>query len=235
MISKSRIRVLLCSLLGGTLLLSSAWGQVDDISFAEHTPGYRHYTEAMASYRAGQYASAKSKFKVAARWGDKLSQFNLGVMNYHGQGTSPNPARAWAWTALAAERGYPKMLDMADQMYRGLSRAQRREGRAILENELKPEFGDDVAIERTVARMERERRRATGSRTGFVGNLTVVDRSGRSRTGRDFYRAEAWDFRQVVEAETRLFKGLDFGVVTLRDVEGAETSADSIDEAEPES
>jgi len=232
MISLLKFRTVIFFVLVGALLTSSAWAQSDDISFAEHTPGYRHYTQAMASYRSGQYYSAKDKFKVAARWGDKLSQFNLGVMNYHGQGTPQNPARAWAWTKLAAERGYPKMLDMADQMYRGLSRAQRREARAILENELKPEFGDEVAIERTVARMERERRRATGSRTGAIGALTIIEPSGRTRTGREFYRAEAWDFRQVVEAETRLFKGLDFGVVTLRDVEDPEPETEVPDEPE---
>ena len=217
--------MLYCVLLSA-LLFPSAWGQADDISFAEHTPGYRHYNEAMASYRAGQYPSAKYKFKVAARWGDKLSQFNLGVMNYHGQGTPQNPARAWAWTTLAAERGYPMMLDMADQMYQSLSRAQRREGRAILENELKPEFGDEVAVERAAAHMRRERRRATGSRTGAIGALTIIDPSGRSRSGREFYRAEAWDFHQVLAAEAQLFDGIGSGVVTLRDIDDAAPAAD---------
>lgn len=213
------MRLLLLVLLGIMMLVSSAWSQAGDSSFAEHTPGYPHFIEGMASYRAGQFGSAKTKFKVAARWGDKLAQYNLGIMNYLGQGTPQDAARAWAWVTLAAERGYPMMLDMADQIYRGLSEAQKVEGLTILNNELQPEFGDAVAIERTIRRMERERRRVTGSRTGFVGNLTIIDRSGRIRTGREFYRPEAWDFRQIVEKESRIFKGLDFGVVTLRDVE----------------
>lgn len=217
--SKSKLWILLVSILGSLTLVSGVCAQASDISYAEHTPGYRHFIEGMASYRAGQFGSAKSKFKVAARWGDKLSQYNLGVMNYLGQGTPQDAARAWAWVTLAAERGYPMMLDMADQIYRGLTEGEKAEGLAILENELQPEFGDEVAIERSARRMERERRRVTGSRTGFVGNLTIIDGSGRIRTGREFYRPEAWDFRQIVEKENRLFKGLDFGVVTLRDVE----------------
>lgn len=233
MASRLRHWVLGVCALVGAVLMSSATAQPEDASFAEHTPGYRHYNEAMYSYRAGQYASARSKFKVAARWGDKLSQYNLGIMNYLGQGAPEDAARAWAWVTLAAERDYPMMLDMADQIYDGLSEAQKAQGRSILEDELIPEFGDEVAIERTAKRMQRERKRVTGSRTGAVGNLTVIDRSGRSRSGRDFYRAEAWDFRQVVEQETRLFKGLDLGEVTLRDVEDPETETNEPDDSEP--
>ncbi len=221
--------IMLCCVLLSALFLASASAAPDDISYAEHTPGYRHYNEAIRSYRSGQYPSAKYKFKVAARWGDKLSQFNLAVMNYHGQGTAQNPARAWAWTTLAAERDYPLMLDMADQMYEGLTAAQRRQGRNILENELKPEFGDEVAVERAERRMRRERRQATGSRTGATNFLTVIDRYGRSRTGDDFYRAEAWDFGKVIETETRLFKNLDYGTVRVRDVEAEDAAAEDDD------
>lgn len=58
----------------------------------------------------------------------------------------------------------------------------------------------------------------------------MIDSSGQSRTGIDFYRPEAWDFRRIVEMETRIFQGLESGVVTLRDVEGAEAEGDESDE-----
>ncbi|MGY6555727.1 MAG: hypothetical protein ACXIUM_14510 [Wenzhouxiangella sp.] len=186
----------------------------------------------MRSFQAGQYFSAKSKFKAAARWCDKLSQFNLGVMNYHGQGTPQDPARAWAWFSLSAERGYPIMVEMADQLYRQLSEAQRAQARSILENDLAPVFADKVAIERTARRMERERRRATGSRVGAVGALTVIDSTGRSRTGREFFRRDAWDIHQIIERERELFLGLDRRVV-LRDLADGEAEIDEPDDAEP--
>jgi hypothetical protein len=67
--------------------------------------------------------------------------------------------------------------------------------------------------------MDRERRRATGSRLGSIGNLVIVDRSGQSRRGEEFYRAEAWDFRQIVELESRIYDAIGSGRVTLRDLE----------------
>lgn len=84
----------------GCALLSSGTVKAELARFAEHTPGYRHYNEAMRSYRAGHYPSAKSRFKVAARWGDKLSQFNLGVMNYQGQGVPADAVRARVLSAI---------------------------------------------------------------------------------------------------------------------------------------
>lgn len=225
-------RTLLFLLCTGLAFLSGPGGLPSAAaqSYAEHTPGNRYLVEASRSYRARQFVSAKSKFTAAARWADKLAQFNLGVMNYHGHGVAQDSARAWAWLTLAAERGYPEMVEMADLVYEELTAAQKVRGRRILESELLPEFGDAVAIERTAQRMDRERRRATGSRTGFIGNLVVFDRSGRSRSGEEFFRAEAWDFRQIVELETRIFRAISGGYVTLGDFEIIEEEIEVQDE-----
>jgi uncharacterized protein len=215
--------VLIAGLLGFTSELPAA-------NYAEHTPGYQSLIEGSRSYKAGQYASAKSKFKQAAYWADKLAQFNLGVMNYHGHGVRQNQARAWAWFELAAERGYPEMVEMARLVHEDLSETQRARGQRILEQELRPEYGDDARVEHVARHMERERRRVTGSRTGFVsGNLQIVDRSGRNRSGDDYFRPEAWDFHQVIELETRVFQALASGKVTLTDLE----FIDDDDEGQP--
>lgn len=227
MIMNGKYLLQIVALLVGMAWLADGMAQARAAGYAEHTPGYRYHVDATRSYHAGQFASAKSKFTAAARWADKLAQFNLGVMNYHGHGVRQDWARAWAWFALSAERGYPEMVEMAEIVFDQLSEAQKARGQRILENELLPEFGDAVAIERTATRMERERRRATGSRTGFVGNLVVIDRSGRNRSGDEFFRAEAWDFRQIVELETRIFRALASGGVTLRDFEIIEEDDDA--------
>lgn len=194
--------------------------------FAEHTPGNRHLVDGNLAYRNGQYTRAKVRFVAGARWADKLAQFNLGVMNYHGQGVPQDPARAWAWFALSAERGYPRMVEMAEQIWRELNDEQKARGQQMLEDELKPQFSDAVTVEKTARRMERERRRATGSRTGAIGSLVVIDRSGQSRRGQEFYRADAWDFRQIIDMETRIFNALDGGTVSLRDLEIVKEEAD---------
>lgn len=186
-------------------------------SYAEHTPSYRTMNEATRFYNNGDYLSARARFRSAARWADKTAQFNLAVTYYKGQGTESDVAKAWAWFQLAAERGYPMMVDMADMLDGMINDDIRRRGQAILD-ELKPVYGDEVAIERTAAHMRRERRRATGSRVGATAFLRVVDSNGFSRDGRDFFRREAWDFEQVIAREAQLFDALDRGV-RVRDLE----------------
>jgi uncharacterized protein len=207
-------RLLALGLLVG-LLPGLAWAT----SYAEHTPGFQSTVEGSRAYQAGHYPGALSRFMAGAYWADKLAQFNVGVMHYHGQGVERDPARAAAWLKLSAERGYPEMADMAELVSDELNEVQRARATRILEEELLPIYGDDVAIERTAKRMQRERRRATGSRTGFIGSLVVIDRSGRNRGGDEFFRAQAWDFRQIVELETRIFRALAEGSVTLGDLE----------------
>lgn len=209
-----RIAVLSALLSAGGLYTTAASAQ----SHAEHTPGYQHHAAGSQAYRAGQYQSAKASFKRAAHWADKLAQFNLGIMNYHGQGVEADKARAWAWFQLSAERGYRQMRDMVEVVSRELDESEMQRARTILEEQLLPQYGDAVAMERAARRMNHQRRRMTGSRTGFIGNLTVVDRSGRTRDGEDFYRPEAWDFYQVIATEADLWDALDRGNVTLREL-----------------
>lgn len=171
----------------------------------EHAPGTDPYNRGNRAYRAGQYGLALDLYRNAARWAHKLSQFNAGVMYYHGQGTAQDLPRAWAWFALSAERGYPELVNVAAQIWDELDEAERARGREILEEELLPVYGDERTIPRTAQHMERERRRATGTRTGSVGFLKVIDEHG-VRDGTDFYADENWDFHALVEYETKMFE-----------------------------
>ncbi len=200
------------------------------LDYAEHTPGGDFLNEGTRDYRAGNYGRALGNFRRAARWAEKLAQHNIGVMYYHGQGLDQNLPRALAWFRLSAERQYPQMVEMVDHVESELDEEQIARAETILEEELLPEYGDEVAVPRTARRMDRERRRATGSRTGAIGALTVIDRSGQTRSGRDFYDDDKWDFFQIVEFETELFEGLAGGQVRLRDVETEEDSSPESDD-----
>ncbi|MEM1081429.1 MAG: hypothetical protein AAGH65_07590, partial [Pseudomonadota bacterium] len=136
----------------------------------------------MRAFEAGMYPAALTHYKSAARWADKFAQYNVGIMYLRGYGTEFDPVRAWAWFELSAERGYPEMVETADLLWDKFNGAQQRRARDIFENELLPDYSDDARKSLTARRMERERRQATGSRVGSIGNLTIIDQSGRTRS-----------------------------------------------------
>lgn len=190
----------------------------------DNAPGTRPHNEAMNAYEQGQYGEALRKYRESARWADKVSQYNLGVMYYLGEGTEPDLATAWAWFELSAERGYPQMVKAAKGAWDALDEAGRARAQSLLE-ELRPEYGDAVALERTKKYMDRERRDVTGSRTGFVGAMRVRSRTmpeGMDVDGESFYAEERWDYESIVELEGKVFDNMASGRVEVGEMEEVE-------------
>ncbi len=188
-------------------------------AFNEHAPGSRFFADGQLAYRAGQYGLAMDNFRQAARWADKFAQFNIGVMYLRGEGVEPDQERGWAWLELASERGYAQFMQSADQVWMGLQPQERQRARRFLEEELLPVYGDERTVDRTAREMEIRRRRATGSRLGSIGHLTILDGSGGMRTGHEFYDARKWDFRRLVQIESVLMDALASGRTELRDLD----------------
>lgn len=185
----------------------------------EHIPSAGKMMAAKKAREDGLDRAALAYYKQAAFWADKFGQFNVGLMYLKGMGVEQDLPRGWAWLELSAERGYPQLAEPADKIRRALNERQLQEGRRILEEELLPTYGDDVAVERAARKMKRERRQATGSRTGaqsVLGRLTVID-GNITQSGEDYYAAEKWDFETIVEAERQYLFNLATGNVRLRD------------------
>lgn len=182
----------------------------------EHMPGNRQHQIGNHAYDAGRYWKAMQNYRAAAYWADKISQYNIGVMYLNGEGRDSDPARAWAWFRLAAERQYPHMQQTAEEVWLALDFAQRDRALEIFEQELLPVYGDKVAVPRTAKRMQSNRRAMTGSRLGRSGSMTIVDRSTGLRSGDEFYNEDKWNFYYLVLREVELFRGelpghVDFG------------------------
>lgn len=208
----------LALLLGLTALAAGA----QSINYAEHTPGNRALSEGTRFYENGWYFNARHRFRKAARYADKMAQHNLGVIYYRGDGVERDPARAWAWFELAAERDYPEFVGIANAVWDELPPAQRQRGRAFLD-ELLPEYADEIAVPRAVQRMEWDRQYMTGSRVGFVRNLEIYDiNSAMPRTGEEYYAAHKWNFHAVIEQEKDIFEALARARVTIGELEFVE-------------
>lgn len=125
----------------------------------------------------GDWDDAMRHFRQAARYGDKYSQHRISLMYWHGVGVERDPAKAYAWADLAAERMYPNFLVLREKMWEQLDQPTR--DRALREgHELYDEYGDDVAKPRLERAIAQGKHLITGSRLGNVGNLKVYGPRG---------------------------------------------------------
>lgn len=228
MMTNFRFAVLLvfCALSAGRL-----YADADFRDYAENAPGTQFLERGNFFFEQGDYAAAAGYYRLAAHWADKLAQFNLGLLYVNGDGVERDPLRGWAWIRLAAERGYPKFVRVANDIWTRFEPGHREAARSILEDELEPKYGDEVAIERTAREMIRDRERAVagGSRVGVNRTRYVTGRGGEWVRGGEYYDEARWDFRQIVAFETRLQKALGSGEVILRDFQTIDDPPDAPD------
>lgn len=209
-------------------------------NYAQNAPGTQFLERGNTFFRQGDYDAAVGNYRLAAHWADKLAQFNLGMLYVNGDGVERDPLRGWAWIKLSAERGYPKNAAVAADIWNQFSDEHRKVAKEILENELKPEYGDAVAIPRTSNEMKRmlSRKTSGGSRVGVNRAVYVTGRGGSFVSGNQFFRDERWNFEAIVQFETQLQRALGGGNVTLRDletVEDGESAPAPADDEESES
>ncbi len=135
-------------------------------------PGEVFFRNGARAFRNKDYVFAIQMYEVAASWAYKPAEYNLGVMYARGQGVDVDLPRALAWMALAAERGDKDYVRAREAVYAAMSGAQFAEANVIW-RDLKPTYGDAVALQRAKTRWKDVLRSATGSHAGFVGNLVV--------------------------------------------------------------
>lgn len=120
------------------------------------------------TYDNGRVEEARKHFERAASYGDKLSQHFLTLMYWNGDGVDRDPAVAYVWADLAAERGNnADLLQIRERIWNDLSQQQQR--RAL---EIGPQYfaryGDDATRKRADAKLRRFMRTQTGSRVGLL-------------------------------------------------------------------
>ena len=133
-------------------------------SFEAHHPDQANRAMAFEAFEAGRQQRAFDYFRRAARYGDKPSQLALAMMYADGLGVNADPALAYAWSDLAAERGYVDFVGYREHLWEQLDAAQRE--RALAEGrKLYAEYGDEVAKPRLNRLLMQGLSQRTGSRT----------------------------------------------------------------------
>lgn len=160
--------------------------------FLSSHPDLRYRILGYERYQAGRHEEAIRFFRRAAFYADKPSQAMVAEMLWKGEGEAQDRAQAYAWMDLAAERGYREVLGLRERYWAELDETER--ARALeVGQDVYARYGDAAAQPRIATVLRRERRKVTGSRTGFTGNLQIVLPDGQHIDGTKFYAPEFWD------------------------------------------
>lgn len=189
-------------------------------SFMAAHPDVKYRMLGLEALDDGRPEQALREFQRAARYADKPSQAMVADMLWRGTGTATDAAMAYVWMDLAAERGYTTFVAMREKFWAALGEPEReralREGVAVYE-----EFGDDVAKVRLTRMLERERRKLTGSRTGFVGNLIIQipgPAGWMTISGDAYYADHYWKPREYFAWQDRVWSAPPTGVVDVGEI-----------------
>ncbi len=155
---------------------------------------------------SGRGTEVIKNLRRAARYGDKPSQALLGALLWEGVEVPMDRAAAYAWMDLASERGYREYLVTREQYWEELSESERvravKVGGPIYDG-----YADVVAKPRLNRQLRHAVRSITGSRTGFVGNLSIIqmDRYTGNVDGNRFYDRRHWDPKQYWRVQDQLW------------------------------
>lgn len=189
--------------------------------FLSGHPDLRYRLLGLEEFKKKNYQDAFRFFQRAAYYGDKPSQGMVAELLWNGQGVEHDPAAAYAWIDLAAERGYEGFVRLREQYWSRLDEPAR--ARALQEGEaIYAKYGDEAATPRLAAVLRRERRKSTGSRTGFTGNaqIYVPGPGGYQRIDASkFYDERYWDPAQYQAWQDSIWMKPRTGKVEVGEVE----------------
>ena len=195
--------------------------------FLSGHPDLRYRLLGLDEFKQGKHERALRFFQRAAFYADKPSQGMVAEMLWNGHGTQRDPALAYAWMDLAAERGYAGFLGLRERYWNALSEAEKN---VALEagQALYAKYGDAAALPRIATALRREKKRVTGSRTGFVGSVQIfVPGPGgfEQIDASKFYDERYWDPRQYQAWQDSIWMKPRVGRVSVGELQQVQPSA----------
>lgn len=165
----------------GKFVLVAALTMVSPAAFAQfyatdndsiHTdavPGEYFFGLGVNAIKHDDYKHAVAMYKVAASWGYKPAEYNLGVIFAKGEGDVPvDLPQAYAWMQLAAERNDKQYVAARNRVKDMLTADQLQASEKILPD-MQAIYGDRVALARAKAKWHDVLTHATCSHVGYTG------------------------------------------------------------------
>lgn len=189
--------------------------------FLTHHPDMKYRMLGMKAYEQRRYADAMRLFRRASYFADKPSQGMVAEMYWNGHGVERDPALAYVWMDLAAERSYVGFLGLRERYWSALDAAQRE--RALREGaQVYARFGDAAAQVRYDHQLRIGRRTLTGSRTGFNRGVQLEvpgPRGNQTIEGSKFFDDRYWDAKKYWAWQDKVWKNPPIGRVEVGELE----------------
>ena len=159
---KTRICCVACLLVCGCWWTAAAAASRFDSSHREtvadptrnYLPAKYYERVALDAMRRKDYAGAANAYQRAAYWGNKVAQYDLGEIYFHGMGRIPaDPARGVAWFGIAAEEHDPDYDKALVSAYKTLKPAERKRAEELWKV-LQAEYGDKLTLARATRAFE---------------------------------------------------------------------------------
>ena len=128
-------------------------------------PGQFGQYQGMEACSRGRYAGAMQLFTTGVCHAERVYPLGIGLRCLSGQGIARDPVKARAWTALAAERGYPRFEATRDDIWKDLSDDRRKQA-TVARDELARTYADVHAKPRMIGELRYYRTQPTGSHLG---------------------------------------------------------------------
>ncbi|MBE2211509.1 MAG: sel1 repeat family protein [Xanthomonadaceae bacterium] len=193
---------------------------INSEAFLSSHPDLMNRMRGMQALERGEPERAAIYFKRAAWYADKQAQAIYAEMLWDGRGVPQDRSAAYAWMDLAAERQYKLILRFRERYWSALSETERQRALEV-GRQVYAEYGDEIAQPRLEKVLRRAARNVTGSRTGFVGALTIVipgPGEGTVIDGSTFYDKRYWEPAQYWKWQKEVVEGVKEGKVIVGDL-----------------
>ena len=165
-------------------------------SWDQHRPDVASLQAALDDLDDDDPAAALAHLRQASRYANKAAQAIIGELYWSGQGVATDRALAYAWSDLAAERGYEFLVLRREWYWAQLDEEEK--ARALEAGErLYAEFGDAVAKPRMEKLLRAGAREGTGSRIRPLGPVTVYRVDAKAMT--DLHRIDSMSGYRMVD------------------------------------
>jgi len=172
------------------------------------TPDKILLANALKSYQDGFYKTALNSFMQSAAFGNSTAQKYIGLMNIKSIGVEQNWAKGFAWIRLSALDGSKKNSELKNSLYSQLTPQEKKQAE-IEYNKISQDYGVAETLKRRDRWVKKQKRKATGSRTGSqtvnvvsvgsFGAVQDINRAGRLSEMENF--VDNYNFGQVSGGE----------------------------------